>query len=66
LSNSTLKPSEMSLLTKMRLFFIFGTWRTWGHGCVGQFASHLHCGFDVSLADGLQNGVIAHELLRLD
>jgi len=29
LSNFTLKPSEMSLLTKMKLFFIFGTWRTW-------------------------------------
>jgi len=29
LSNYTLKPLEMSLLTKMRLFFIFGTWRTW-------------------------------------
>ncbi len=29
LSNSTLKPSVMNLLTEMRLFFIFGTWRTW-------------------------------------
>ncbi len=29
LSNSTLKPSKMSLLTEMTLFFIFGTWRTW-------------------------------------
>ncbi len=28
-SNSTVKPSEMILLTKMRLFFILGRWRTW-------------------------------------
>ncbi len=32
-----------------------------GDGYVCQFASHLHCGFDVPLANGLQNGVIAHE-----
>ncbi len=29
LSNSTFKPSEMSLLRKMRLFLNLGTWRTW-------------------------------------
>jgi hypothetical protein len=28
LSNSTFKPSEMGLLTEMRLFFILGIWRT--------------------------------------
>jgi hypothetical protein len=28
---------------------------------VCQLASHLHCGFDAPLANGLQNGVIAHE-----
>jgi hypothetical protein len=28
---------------------------------VCQFASHLHCGFDAPLANGLQNGVITHE-----
>jgi hypothetical protein len=32
-----------------------------GDGCVCQLASHLHCGFDVPFANGLQNGVIAHE-----
>ncbi len=60
LSNSTLKLSKMSLLTKMKLFFIFGTWRTCD-GCVCQLASHLHCGFDSPLANGLQNDVIDHE-----
>jgi hypothetical protein len=30
-----------------------------------QFASHLHCGFDAPLANGLQNGVISHEHLPL-
>jgi hypothetical protein len=28
---------------------------------VCQFTSHLHCGFDVPLANGLQNDVIAYE-----
>ncbi len=59
LSNSTFKPSEMSLLTEMRLFFI------WEHeeleyGCKQHFTSNLHCGLDVPFANGLQNGVISH------
>jgi hypothetical protein len=29
LLNFTFKPFEMSLLMKMKLFFILGTWRTW-------------------------------------
>ncbi len=39
----------------------FWNMKNLGDGCVCQFASHLHCGFDVPLANGLQNGVIAHE-----
>jgi len=34
-----------------------------GDGCMWQFASHLHCGFDVPFINGLQNGVIPHEHL---
>jgi len=41
----------------------FWNMKNLGDGCVWQFASHLHYGFDVPLANGLQNGVIAHEHL---
>jgi hypothetical protein len=39
----------------------FWNMKNLGDGCVREFASHLHCGFDVPLANGVQNGVITHE-----
>jgi len=41
----------------------FWNMKNLGDGCVSQFASHLHCGFDVPFANGLQNGVIAMNTL---
>ncbi len=63
LSNSTLKPSEMSLLTEMRLFFIFGTSRTWVMVVCVNWPPTYIMALMSPLANGLQNSVIAYEHL---
>jgi len=45
------------------IIFHFWYMKNLGDGCMWQFGSHLHCGFNVPLTNGFQNSVIAHEHL---